>query len=234
MNKDDIETLLKSLRDDTEGQPSASFRTNARIRILNQMAPTNVSHLSLNKRFWQFLSAAVAPPALPPPAPPLAAQGSAPQQLLYPIKIASEQAALLIAPDNNLKTTVANALIDRRARELEEALKEHNKNNYTYAAAETKQTIKSIKKSARVDQEKIDHHIALEPLIIKETENTKRIGDDEKHGSDRDKNKSNPPIGGSEIEFISPTINPEHPTESTPKPTSTPDVEGATAPEGRD
>lgn len=119
--------ILKSAKSAPWAQPSAEFRQNARIRLLNSIAAkAEKQTLSQNYSFGQLLSfrfAAVfgvillflftGTVAL--------AQSSVPGEFLYPLKIASEKALLAITPSGDLQDKLAQKFARRRLSENQRA-----------------------------------------------------------------------------------------------------------------
>ena len=115
----DIENLLRGLKEHPEATPSSTFRTNARIRILNTVSRLADPPWYRRPRYWGYATgSAIATVALTVGTV-FAAQSSNPDSRLYPVKVLSERVALTLAPTENLKNDVAGTIITRRIDEIE-------------------------------------------------------------------------------------------------------------------
>ena len=118
-----LEEILKSLK--TETSPSAEFRQNARIRILNQISesPKKEFDYQRNRFFsFRFAFALVLALLVLSSGTILAAQTVGPKSQLFPVKIASENIALGISP-TPIKQKLAVEIVKRRAQELSDSQK---------------------------------------------------------------------------------------------------------------
>ena len=117
-----LEELLKTFKTKEDAIPSEIFRQNTRIRILNQISkgPSLNKNFSLKRnRFFsfRFALALVLILLMVSTGTILAAQSAGPGSGLYPIKIASENAALTLSP-SSLKPKIALEIVKRRAGEI--------------------------------------------------------------------------------------------------------------------
>lgn len=126
----DLIKLLKSLKKAKFTKPTAQFRLNARIRLMNSIAeqtkPEESSRLGFVSRLlnWRlatvlslillFLGATTV----------AAAQKSLPGDMLYPLKIASERALLAITPFEAWKIRLASNFANRRLEEMRQTTQE--------------------------------------------------------------------------------------------------------------
>lgn len=171
-NNESLERLLRSLRDDPHAIPSESFRTNARIRILNRIRIGHTPEQSPSwiRRTWQATLATLAMPALLGVGVVVAAQSSNPHDTLYPVKIASEKAALMLAPAPQIKTDVATTIIDRRAQEIKHAqgdTQEIQERIQTY-----KETVHTMQKTQDIEEKEVNKHIEEHATLMKDVEPT--------------------------------------------------------------
>lgn len=171
-NNNDVAKLLRAIRQDPEGLPRASFRTNARIRVLNTIAkPLAAMRPARMNRFWRGVVAAVATPAFLGVGTVLAAQTSKPNDLLYPVKIASENISLQLAPTSQLKTSVAIDIIRRRAEEIEHAESQNDTKELREAKATMTQTIDTLRNTSEIRQEDVDDYLENSIEIQRSPEN---------------------------------------------------------------
>lgn len=173
-----LESLLRLLRTHPRAIPSESFRTNARIRILNRIRGNFAvqQRPSWVRRAWQIALAALAAPALLGASIVAAAQNSNPHDPLYPVKIASEKAALTLAPAPQIKTGVATTIIDRRAQEVKHA--QDNKQEIEERIQTYKETVNTIQKTRDVEEKEIDKHIEEHATLIKDVESPQKSSKD--------------------------------------------------------
>lgn len=118
-----IEDLLRGLKDHPEATPSPTFRTNARIRVLNTVTQPAPFPWYRKPRLWGYAAgSAIATVALSVGTV-FAAQSSRPDSTLYPVKVLSERVALTLAPTETLKNDIASTIISRRIDEMEQEQK---------------------------------------------------------------------------------------------------------------
>lgn len=179
-----LETLLKNLKHDEEVRPSATFRTNARIRILNVVAQSKATSPVVHYRpavlRYAVLFACVVFLLLGGTV--YAAQSSGPNDTLFPVKILSERAALTLSPTEALKTDVAVTIIDRRASENEQAKKDGNTEEEQRAVTNFRSAVTQIRNTHRIDQEEVEqeiqkHEAEFETDSNSDTEEQKSSGD---------------------------------------------------------
>lgn len=164
--KPNIETLLKSLKN--EAVPTDSFRTNARIRILNTVGSVPWHH---KPRMWGYTVGTAIATVVLSVSTVYAAQSSVPGSTLYPVKILSEHVALNLSPTTSIKTSVAQTIISRRVTEVEDAQKQGNKNTIEKSIQHLNQDVEEIQKRHDVSQNRIDQEISKhESLINTETQ----------------------------------------------------------------
>lgn len=159
-NISDIEKILHSLKE--EVMPSDTFRTNARIRILNIVTsphPLRLSWYQKPRILGYTLGTAIATVVLSVGTV-YAAQSSLPNSALYPVKVFSEDVALTLSPTESLKTTVAQTIISRRVTEVENAQKQGNSKAMQESITHFKEDVSSIQKRKDVSQNKIEQEIS--------------------------------------------------------------------------
>ncbi len=180
---DNLIEILKQLRDDPEVKPREAFHTNARIRILNLVAPVSPVAVLHHLPFWTTTLGKLAVAGLPLvfAGAVLAAQISSPGQTLFPVKIASEKIALELAP-TALKTAVATAIIDRRANEIKNSIVGDGPLLHTELNI-YEDTVVNIKKLPDVKQIDITTHINSHAELIKEAGQKSRYDDKNKKDS---------------------------------------------------
>lgn len=183
----DLEKMLESLRPDPGSNPTTAFRTNARIRILNRIAQTPeplrspaphpfraIYALRLAILILFFAGGTV-----------FAAQSSLPKDALFPVKVLSERVALTLSPTQTIKTTVANAIIGRRAMEIEATKQDGNTEEVRQTISQYESTVSEIRSNKEVDRNEIEREVSKhEPLI--------RKLDDHKSPDDNDRLPPNP------------------------------------------
>lgn len=156
-----IESLLKHLKHDKEMSPTAAFRTNARIRILNMIASSKAPSPTLHRRpVWMlyafrfalifiFLFGSTV----------YAAQSSSPNDILYPVKTMSEQVALTLSPTESAKTSVATTIISRRASEHASAEKAGDTEEINETSTNFESAVSEMRKTRHIDREKVELEI---------------------------------------------------------------------------
>lgn len=171
MNENELIQRLQSLRGHPMAQPDAAFAKNARIRILNRIRVSRTPQQSPSwvRRLWQIALAALAAPALLGVGV-VAAQGSNPHDVLYPIKIASEKVALTLSPDPKTKTNVATTIIDRRAQEITAATASADRTELDDRIHIYKETIRSIQQTKNISEDEIKSHVEEHAPIIQRIE----------------------------------------------------------------
>ncbi len=167
-----IEEILKRLKTDEGMVPSAHFRTNARIRILNAVTnrPTASSrpivhpmrsHFAL--RFAFFVLVLVGGTVY-------AAQESSPKDILFPVKVLSERVALALSPTEPIKTSVAATIINRRAEENEHAKREGDAEEIQETITNFESAVTTIRKTEHIDQEAVEEEINKHSELFSETD----------------------------------------------------------------
>ncbi|MCL4359986.1 hypothetical protein M1555_01890 [Patescibacteria group bacterium] len=227
---DSLISLFARLRDDPAAIPTDSFRTNARIRVLNRIRPTPAAarHIRMPKKVWQILTGAVAVPALLGAGIVLAAQSSGPANPLYPVKIASERAALAAAPGGALKTSIAVGILKRRADELTAATKTANTKREEDARSAATESLRSIRDTKQVSETAVNTLIREEPIL------RKAFGGSAPSGEDTPRTPTETPSSGQgEGTHSRPGTHTERQSgsegslPSTPEPSITPESAGA-------
>lgn len=173
----DIERLLQSLRQDPGASPSATFRTNARIRILNSVTqPLRPGWYKKPRLLGYTLGTALATVILSVGTV-YAAQSSLPGSQLYGVKVASERVALTLSPTESLKSTVASTIISRRIDEMEHAQKSGDTEELNRSIFNYNQTLHSLRAHTDVSRERIDKTVAEHDAFL----NSLNTGDSEEH-----------------------------------------------------
>lgn len=158
-NTSDIENILHDLKEDAA--VPETFRTNARIRILNTVTSPQPLKLSWYKKprvFGYTLGTAIATVVLSVGAV-YAAQSSLPHSTLYPVKVLSEDVALTLSPTQSLKTSVAATIISRRVTEVETLQKQGDPQAVRESITHLNTDVESIQKRKDISQEKIEQTI---------------------------------------------------------------------------
>jgi hypothetical protein len=168
---EEIIKILQDLKNDAESAPSASFRTNARIRILNTVAvpvpsvSPSAGHRRLGMIYafrFGFVVFLLFGGTV------YAAQSSGPKDALYQVKVLSEQAALTLSPTESAKTSVAMTIIGRRAEENEDAKKEGNQEDLLQTITNFESSVSQIRKTDHLNQDKIEREIEDHEGVIRE------------------------------------------------------------------
>lgn len=149
-----IKTMLTSMKHDASASPSASFRANARIRILNTVTnkPSGKPVWHTRPKAWGYAVGSILATLVLTTGVVYAAQSSSPNTVLYPVKVLSEQAALTLSPTKSVKTTVAATIISRRIREVEQTQKEGTKKEVEQSITNLNTEIKNIRQLHDVSQ----------------------------------------------------------------------------------
>lgn len=195
----DIEKILLSLKNNPESRPTAGFRTNARIRILNTIASAPMPIPSpIHRPIWvtyAFRFAVLAFFLIGGTV--YAAQSSNPNDILFPVKVLSERAALTLSPTKTTKTTVANTIIQRRAGELEQAQQNGNKEEIRQTVTSYESTVSEIRNNSHVSRDEIEREVKKHESLIRESND----GNDK--GVPSEDNKPKEP--SSKVPFLLPT-----------------------------
>lgn len=120
--------ILKSLKDDAEFRPGTEFRTELKNQLM--AAVPNTGWFIAWEMPWKNWSRRLAPAVaglvlMLMGATVVMAQKSLPADLLYPVKIAGERAAMAIMPTGRQKVEAAAAIVDRRLWEVEQLRAKH-------------------------------------------------------------------------------------------------------------
>ncbi len=169
---DPIIVALRELTHDEELSPSAAFCTNARIRILNTIQ-SGATPSTYNRRLpgLTYLFRFAAPIIILLFAGVVyAAQSSNPRDMLFPVKLLSERAALTLSPSESAKTSVASEIIGRRAQEGEHAKNEGDIEELQQSAANFDTSVSRIRETKHIDQEKIENEIQKYEEIFRDEE----------------------------------------------------------------
>lgn len=156
---DKLEKILKNLKHHPGVNPNPTFKKNARIRILNRISSGEVK-IEKSSLFTPlvFLTTLLFSKPLRYALTSLlvflslgsgliaAAQASSPSDWLYPIKVASEKAALELAPTLDLKHQIADIIVKRRLAELRQLEKIDRTHLFDRAEIDLKQSIEQAKK----------------------------------------------------------------------------------------
>lgn len=197
-----LEKMLASLRPDPESNPTAAFRTNARIRILNRIAkvpepvrsPTPLPFRAIYALRLAILILFFAGGTV------FAAQSSLPKDALFPVKVLSERAALALSPTQTIKTTVANVIIGRRAKEIEETKQDGNTEAVRQTITEYKSTVSEIRSNKEVDRNEIEREVSKHESLIRKLDDhesqddTKRLSPDPSPKPDEDDKPEESPL----------------------------------------
>ncbi len=167
-----IEKILKTLKNNPESRPTAAFRTNARIRILNTITNSQIPLQSQVRRpiwmtyalrlgvFALFLTGGTV----------YAAQSSLPKDVLFPVKVLSERVALTLSPTQKTKTTVANTIIGRRAMEIEQAKNDGNKKEIQQTVTNYESTVSEIRNNKYVSHDDIEREVSKHESLLQESD----------------------------------------------------------------
>jgi len=211
-----LEEALTSLKKDTAGVPSPTFRTNARIRVLNTVTTVNPLRASWYRRprvLGYTVGTAIATVVLSVGTV-FAAQSSLPNSALYPVKVFSENVALTLSPNESIKTTVASSIISRRVTETEALQKQGNAEEIRQSISRLNADVTSIEKRKDVTKSEIEQTI----------NNHKQFFDsvNGNHAEEKSVESDHPSVQGAST--VEPTIQ-ETPKDSpTPTHTSLPEI----------
>lgn len=158
--EENIIKLLKGLKE--EGVPTDSFRTNAKIRIIN----TVTEKPRFVPRYFGYSFGAALATVVLSVGTVYAAQSSLPTSTLYPVKVLSERVALTLSPTESLKTTVASSIISRRITEIETVQKQGNEKVIEESIANFDEDVASLQKRKGVSKEVIVSEIAAHRSFI--------------------------------------------------------------------
>ncbi len=164
----DLEQILRKLK--TDAAPRESFRTNARIRILNVVGKP----VRFRARHWGYAIGAGLAAAVLSVGTVFAAQSSLPGNILYPVKVLTENIALQTAPTKQLKTTVADTIVERRTEEVKKSETETEK---IRSMKNFDATVEALKKRADVNRDHLDKIIEKQEQELKIPETPAVRGD---------------------------------------------------------
>jgi len=167
--ENNLEHMLASLKNMQEVSPDSDFRKNARIRMLNRISPQPMSQRSpaFFAKPFQFALATLMIFLLGGTGTVFAAQSSLPSDTLYPVKTASEQTLLAIAPPSS-RGQVALMIADRRANELKRLNALGRNNQIPNAVSAYERSIKQVQDVDHLPQEVIDQHLATHQEVLNE------------------------------------------------------------------
>lgn len=159
-NKKQLKSLLKNLKKSLVVNPDPLFKANARKRILETLseeasssvkyAPFVLPRQSLRLAFAMLSVLLV----FIPTSTVLAAQKSLPNDLLYPIKSASEQLLINAAPLPSWKKELTLTFLQRRADEIKELEKKGNTKTASEAKIRYDKNLQEAKKAGYVADDK--------------------------------------------------------------------------------
>ncbi len=169
--KQSLSDVLRAMKTMPEATPRETFRTNARIRILNTLtlpvAPTHAwqgirvpYHVARWAGGLALASVVVGGTVV------YAAQYSKPGSPLYPVKRASEQVALSVSPTQGIKTSVAAAVIDRRAEEVGQLKISGSPVDITRAVTEYQDTVTQLEHTSGLNMSQVTAHIREHQDIV--------------------------------------------------------------------
>ncbi len=191
-NYNNLEQILKDLHHLPAATPQASFRTNARIRLLNLLSAPAAAFprpaMAIRSQVLRWAGAFALAIFILGTGAVYASQSSLPGTPLYPVKIASEKVALGLAPTGQIKTAVATSMIDRRADEVNKLHQEGTTEETRVAVQNYTQTVAEIKNTAEVDLNEVEQHLAKHQELISEVEK------EEEHDLN-EKEDTHPPTG---------------------------------------
>lgn len=162
-----IDQLLKGLKGYPEVIPSADWRENARIRILNLVTPAVKPHWYQKPRIWGYTVGSALATATLSVGVAFAAQSSLPNSPLYPVKLLSEHVALTLSPTESLKTSVAQSIISRRISEVEEVQKTGNKKRIDESIVRLHEDVDAIKNREDISRDRINETLTQHENLIK-------------------------------------------------------------------
>lgn len=183
-----LEDLLKQMKTSSAAQPGPVFAVNTRIRVLNQLKNVRPVHISRRHSFSyhivRFAGGGLLAASLLGGTLVYAAQYSTPGSPLYPVKTASEQAALLLAPTEQLKTNVATAVIDRRAAEATDMTLHGTTKEANQAVSSFRTTVSELEHTTGVNAQTINAHIEEHKNLLNHEGNTEDTKPPEHHESE--------------------------------------------------
>jgi hypothetical protein len=186
---DQLSQLLKELKHSDAVTPCASFRMNARIRILNTVSKNTqtVPHVKSSPIFLRyafrfaviiiFLIAGTI----------VYAQSSNPGDPLFSVKVVSERTALILSPSEQIKTNIAASIIARRADEVVHAQKEGNKSEIQQTVSNYKNTVIEILKVHSISRDTVEREVIKHDQLIQEAEDNHEETSSSEHQSDQPK-----------------------------------------------
>ncbi len=189
--KQSLEDILRTMKTIPEAAPRATFQENARIRLMNTAfigrRASILERIHLTYHIARLVGGFALASVFVGGAVVYAAQYSKPGNPLYPIKTASEQAALHLAPTTGLKTSVATILIDRRVQEVTDGRDDRTSEDVERAVSSFNDTVHSMEQAKGVDASEVETHAkAAEKTLESFRQSTQHGGTDTK--SDDGKN----------------------------------------------
>jgi hypothetical protein len=170
MKYTDEEILVHNLQKNPIGVPDEHFRTNARIRILNSIDMPMLSDVPVKARLgfrvFRWIVSGITALGLAGTSVVFAAQQSEPGAGLYPLKVASEKAAIMFAPTQKTKTSIVTAVIERRAREVEHTEQIHNDVQIDNAIRSYEKTVNEATKSPGISRKEVVEQISSHEKFI--------------------------------------------------------------------
>lgn len=162
--KQTLEELLRDMKSLPEVQPRMQFRANARVRILNvsSVRPASVSllhRMNFPYHIARWAGGIALATSLLGGTLVYAAQYSNPGTPLYPIKTASEEVALRLAPTTGLKTSIATTVIDRRAAEVNDLEAHGSRQDVEKAVTTFQTTAHSLENIKGINIGEVESHV---------------------------------------------------------------------------
>lgn len=167
-NATNIEELLRNLKEESAAVPSETFRTNARIRIINTVTnphPLRASWYQRPRVLGYTVGTAIATVVFSVGTV-YAAQSSLPNSTLYPIKVFSEQAALTLSPTSSIKTTVVSTIVARRIDEIQAAQKQGDQKEIDASITNFDDDISALQKRKDISQESLHGILSTHQTFI--------------------------------------------------------------------
>lgn len=212
-NYNNLEQILKDLHHLPAATPEASFRTNARIRLLNLLStPSAASVPLIRARAFRWAGAFAVATLILGTGAVYASQSSLPGTPLYPVKIASEKVALNLAPTGQIKTSVATGMIDRRADEVNKLHQEGATEETKVAVKNYTQTVAEIKNTAQIDLDEVEQHLTKHQDLMSEVEKEEKQSAPEKEDSDLERLTPTPKTTPSEVKGVTTQVPPLTPS----------------------
>lgn len=207
--KQSLEETLRTMKTMPDAQPRESFRVNARIRILNILESHSVEPIgphvfTMPYHIARWAGGLALASALVGGSMVYASQYSKPGSPLYPVKTASEQAALRLAPTKEIKTSVAITVIDRRAEEVNDLKVSGTDEDVSHALSKYRKTVQELEHTSGLDDSEMETHIRGHRDLLEPEDSRPQ---QEQENQRRDGEKSDPDVKG---ESITPTRSPEH------------------------